>query len=60
MDGLVQTVQLDQQWQVGIQTGEGLIWYSGLQECHRNVGDSVAAGDLIGFTGDKLYIQALR
>jgi septal ring factor EnvC (AmiA/AmiB activator) len=56
----VQTVQLDQQWQVGIQTGEGLIWYSGLQECHRNVGDSVAAGDLIGFTGDKLYIQALR
>ena len=58
--GIVQTIQLDQQWQVGIHTGEGLIRYSGLQECHRNVGDSVAAGDLIGFTGDKLYIQALR
>ena len=58
--GIVQTIQLDQQWQVGIETGEGLIRYSGLQECHRNVGDSVAAGDLIGFTRDKLYIQALR
>ena len=58
--GMVHTVQLDQQWQLEIQSAEGLIRYSGLQECYKDVGDFVVTGDLIGFAEDKLYIQALQ
>ena len=58
--GVVHMVQLNQQWQLEIQSAEGLIRYSGLQVCYKNVGDFVAAGDLIGFAEDKLYIQALQ
>ena len=60
VDGTIAAVQMDQHWQVAIQTNRGTIWYAGLQTCDVADGTAVTAGQPIGTAVDKLYIQAVK
>ena len=57
VDGIVAQVQMEQHWQIAIQTQRGILKYSGLDTCTATVGSAVAAGEQIGTAKEKLYIQ---
>ena len=57
VDGIVAQVQMEQHWQIAIQTQRGILKYSGLDACTATVGSAVAAGEQIGTAKEKLYIQ---
>ena len=58
IDGKVHTINPDWYWQLAIESNESIVWYSGLQNCYKTIGALVTAGELIGTTEGKVYIQA--
>lgn len=60
VDGIVTQIQMNQQWQIVLQSAEGLVQYAGLQGCTAIVGDTVKAGETIGTVDGLLYIQAVK
>ena len=58
IDGKVHTIDLDRYWQLAIESNESIVWYSGLQNCHKTIGALVVAGELVGTAEEKVYIQA--
>ncbi len=60
VDGVITAVQMDQHWQLAIETQRGTVWYAGLESCNVAVHESVIAGQAIGSADNRLYIQAVK
>lgn len=60
VSGAVTAMQMDQHWQLAIETQRGTVWYAGLESCNVAVHESVIAGQTIGSADNRIYIQAVK
>lgn len=59
IDGVIAAVQMDEHWQLAIETTQGIVWYAGLVTCDVEIGDTITAGMKIGTAEAQVYIQAI-
>lgn len=59
-EGFVKQIDWEADWPLILQCGEYQVLYRGMQTCNVNIGESVTAGQIIGISGEYLYVKVIQ
>lgn len=59
-DGVVQSIDINSEWQVTLRCGAYQLCYKGLQTCVVHEGDTIIGGQTIGTAGERLYVKVIQ